>query len=143
MSESIVVGTDGSDSAERAVDEAIRLAKALDCEIHIVSAYKPLRGAKVEGGTAEMDPPGPEALVDSTLEQAAARVRSGGVKVDIHAVEAEPADALLKIAGDVQASLVVVGSRGMHGARRVLGSVPNTISHSASCNVLIVSTDQS
>jgi nucleotide-binding universal stress UspA family protein len=140
MSESIVVGTDGSGTAERAVDEAIRLAKALGFEIHLVSAYKPIRGAKVVGGATEVSAPGPDTLVDSTLDQAAARVRSAGVDVDIHAVEAEPADALLKVAGDVDASMIVVGSRGMHGAKRVLGSVPNTVSHHAGCNVLIVST---
>jgi len=143
MSEAIVVGTDGSGTAERAVDEAIRLAKALDWEIHVVSAYKPIRGAKVVGasaGRAELSAPQSDTLVDSTLDQAAARVRSGGVSVETHAVEAEPADALLKVAGDVGAKMIVVGSRGMHGAKRVLGSVPNTVSHSAGCNVLIVST---
>jgi nucleotide-binding universal stress UspA family protein len=63
------------------------------------------------------------------------------VQVETHAIEEEPADALLKVADEVGASMIVVGSRGMHGARRVLGSVPNAVSHKASCNVLIVSTD--
>lgn len=140
MSEAIVVGTDGSGTAGRAVDEAIRLAEALGGKVHVVSAYEPIRRAKVEGeseGHVFSD-----TLVDSTLEQAAAAVRAHGVEVDIHAVEQEPADALLQVAGDVGATLIVVGSRGMHGARRILGSVPNKVSHSANCNVLIVSTDQ-
>jgi nucleotide-binding universal stress UspA family protein len=146
MSESIVVGTDGSDTAARAVDEAVRLAKALGAEIRIVSAYEPLRGAKIVGapeGAAKVWAPLPDTLVNSTLEQAAAKVRTSGVRVETHAVEKDPADALLEVAAEVGASLIVVGSRGMHGAKRfVLGSVPNKVSHRAPCNVLIVSTDR-
>jgi nucleotide-binding universal stress UspA family protein len=145
MSDSIVVGTDGSETAGRAVDEAIRLAKALDAEIHIVSAFEPLRGAKIQGapeGAAKVWAPLPDTLVNSTVDQAAAKVRTNGVAVTTHAVEKEPADALLQVAGDVGANMIVVGSKGMHGARRVLGSVPNKVSHQARCNVLIVSTDR-
>jgi nucleotide-binding universal stress UspA family protein len=147
LSQSIVVGTDGSDTAALAVDEAVRLAKALGAEIRIVSAYEPLRGANIKGapeGAAKVWAPLPDTLVNATLEQAAAKVRTSGVKVETHAVEKDPADALLEVAADVAASLIVVGSQGMHGAKRfVLGSVPNKVSHHARCNVLIVSTDRS
>ena len=139
MSESIVVGTDGSDTAKRAVAEAVRLAKALGAELHVVSAYEPLRGVKVEGA-AEVAPL-PDAVVESTLAQAAAVGRFADVEVSTHAVRADPADALLDLAGEVGASLIVVGNQGMHGAKRILGSVPNSVSHKASCNVLIVATD--
>jgi nucleotide-binding universal stress UspA family protein len=144
MSEAIVVGTDGSETAGHAVSEAIRLAKALDGVIHVVSGYKPLRDAKVVGGAgggADVAAPLPDALVSSTLDEAAAKVRTSGVKVEIHALHMEPADAVLKVAADVEASMIVVGSRGMHGAKRVLGSVRNTITHHARCAVLIVATD--
>jgi nucleotide-binding universal stress UspA family protein len=143
MSESIVVGTDGSDTAGRAVDEAFKLAKALDADVHVVSAYRPLRGAKIVGaaeGAAKVWAPTPDALVNGVLETAAAAARMRGVKVETHAIEKDPAEALLKVASDVGAAMIVVGSRGMHGAGRVLGSVPNTVSHNAECNVLIVST---
>ena len=145
MSDSIVVGTDGSETAQRAVDEAIRLAKALNAEIHIVSAFEPLRGAKIHGapdGAAKVWAPLPDSMVNSTVDQAAARVRTSGIQVQTHAVEKDPADALLQVAGEVSANMIVVGSKGMHGARRVLGSVPNKVSHSAPCNVLIVATDR-
>lgn len=145
MSESIVVGTDGSDTAERAVDEAVRLAKALGAEVHIVSAYTPVRDAKIVGapeGAAKVWAPLPDTFVNATLEQAAAKVRASGVKIETHARQMDPADALLKVAADVGASLIVVGSQGMHGAKRLtLGNVPNKVSHKARCNVLIVSTD--
>jgi nucleotide-binding universal stress UspA family protein len=144
MAERIVVGTDGSGTAEQAVGEAIRLAKSLGAELHLVSAYRPLRGAKIAGapeGAAKVWAPMPDTLVEATLSEAAAHARIHDVPVETHALEDEPADALLKVAGDIGASMIVVGSRGMHGATRVLGSVPNAVSHKARCNVLIVSTD--
>ena len=139
MSESIVVGTDGSDTAKRAVAEAVRLAKALGAELHVVSAYEPLRGVHV-AGSAEVAPL-PDDVVDSTLEQAAAVGRFSAVPVSTHAVRTDPAEALIDLAAEVGASLIVVGNQGMHGAKRILGSVPNTVSHRARCNVLIVATD--
>jgi nucleotide-binding universal stress UspA family protein len=142
MSETIVVGTDGSDTAQKAVEEAVRLAKALDAEVHLVSAFVPLR-AHVSGapeGAAKVWQPLPDSQVEATLSQAEASVRLSGVTVKTHAAQGDPAHALLETANEVGATLIVVGSRGMHGAKRVLGSVPNTVSHRAQCNVLIVNT---
>ncbi len=144
MSERIVVGTDGSDTAKRAVQEAIRLALALDAEIHVVSAFEPLRAPRVSGaprGAEVALRPFPDATVNATIAEAAADVRAGGVPVKTHTVEGhDPADVLLRVAQDVDATMIVVGNRGMHGAARLLGSVPNKVSHQAHCNVLIVAT---
>jgi nucleotide-binding universal stress UspA family protein len=143
MAEQIVVGTDGSETATVAVQEAVRLAKALGGWVHLVSGYKPLRGAKIAGapeGAAKVWAPLPDASVEGILGEAAANVRMHDVPVETHALESDPAEALLKVADEVGATMIVVGSRGMHGARRVLGSVPNEVSHKARCNVLIVST---
>ncbi len=142
--EAIVVGTDGSDTAKRAVDEAIRLAKALGAELHIVSGYSPVRGARVAGapeGAAKVWAPLPDSEVQVILEEAGAAARIAGAPVEVHAVESDGGDALLEVAAKVDASLIVVGSRGMRGAKRMLGSVPNKISHRAHCNVLIVATE--
>jgi nucleotide-binding universal stress UspA family protein len=145
MAESIVVGTDGSERADRAVDEAVRLAKALGAELHVVSAYEPLRGAKIAGapeGAAAVWAPLPDSTVESTLSQTAASARlQGNLEVVTHAVRKDPAEALLSVAAEIGADLIVVGNHGMHGAKRLLGSVPNAISHKARCNVLIVSTE--
>ncbi len=141
--ESIVVGTDGSDTAKRAVDAAIRLALALEGEIHIVSGYTPIRGARISGapeGAARVWSPLPDSKVRAILDEAGAAARIAGAPVETHAVEKDGADALLAVAADIDASIIVVGSRGMHGAKRVLGSVPNKVSHQARCDVLIVST---
>jgi nucleotide-binding universal stress UspA family protein len=142
--ESIVVGTDGSQTAQRAVAEATRLASALGCQLHLVSAYEPLRGARVVGaprGSGEISRPPPDVNVRAVIEEAAASVRMSGVEVRAHTMPGDPADALLEIAEREGAGLIVVGSRGMHGIARVLGSVPNKVSHRARCNLLIVATD--
>jgi len=130
--ESIVVGTDGSETARRAVAEAARLARALGAEIHIVSAIDP-RPSSPTARSGE--------FVKATLAAAAAGIRADDLPVHTHASAASPAEALLEIAAAVGASTIVVGNRGMHGAKRVLGSIPNTVSHRAGCNVLIVFTE--
>jgi nucleotide-binding universal stress UspA family protein len=145
MSETIVVGTDGSETAQQAVAEAVRLAKALGGEVHVVTAYKPLRDAKIVGaaeGAAKVWAVLPDDLARSAIEEAESVVRVAGVKGDAHLVQKDPADAVLEVAKQVGANLIVVGSQGMAGAKRLLGSVPNKISHEARCNVLIVSTQK-
>ena len=139
------MGTDGSETAKVAVNEAIRIAKALGAELHVVSAYQPLKEARIRGsvGPQEGWQLMPDSVVDATLDEARVTVESTGVQVRTHAIRDAPADALLDVADEVHAGMIVIGSVGMHGAKRVLGSVPNTVSHRAHCNVLIVSTDAS
>jgi nucleotide-binding universal stress UspA family protein len=143
MGDSIVVGTDGSETAKQAVSEAVRLAKALSASVHVVSAYQPTH-ARVSGapeGAAKVWQPLPDDEVERILTEAVAGVRLSGVEVTSHALRKDPADALLGVADEVGASMIVVGSKGMHGARRLaLGNVPNKVSHHARCNVLIVAT---
>ena len=144
MYESIVVGTDGSETSKRAVREATRLAEVMTSTVHLVSAYEPLRGAKIVGApeaAAKVWAVRPDSKVQSIIEQAAASVRMRKVEVETHTVTGDPADALLEIAERESADLIVVGNRGMHGVSRVLGSVPNKVSHRARCSVLIVATD--
>lgn len=145
MGDTIVVGTDGSTTAQRAVAEAIRLAKAYDGDLHVVSAYEPMRNVRIQGapdGAAKIWQPLPDHEVKTLLDTTVAAIRAAGVRVHPHGIDDDPASALLSVAEDVGADTIVVGSRGMHTARRfVLGSVPNTVSHKARCNVLIVATD--
>jgi nucleotide-binding universal stress UspA family protein len=145
MGDSIVVGTDGSETAKLAVAEAVRLAQALEAEVHVVSAFEPLKGAKVTGapdGAAKVWQPLPDDHVEGILSQAVAGVRMAGLEATPHAVRRDPADALIEVADEVGATMIVVGSKGMHGAKRLaLGNVPNKVSHRARCNVLIVATD--
>jgi nucleotide-binding universal stress UspA family protein len=142
----IVVGTDGSDSAMKAVGKAAELARQTDGRLAIVSAYKPLSGARISGaGDAGSEADAwneslSESAVEAVLRDAAQLAKAEGVEVETHARKGDPADALLAVAKDQDAELIVVGSKGMTGARRVLGSVPNKVTHHAECNVMVVRT---
>jgi nucleotide-binding universal stress UspA family protein len=145
MYEAIVVGTDGSETARRAVAEATRLAEAMGSTVHVVSAFEPLRGARIVGapeGAQKVWAVRPDAQVQSIIDEAVSAIRLRKVEVKSYTVTGDPADALLEVAQEQNADLIVVGNRGMHGVGRVLGSVPNKVSHRASCNVLIVATDE-
>ncbi len=144
MFASIVVGTDGSDTARKAVLNSAEVAKALGAKLHIVSAYHPVAARMPQGGGPEGADwnVGPNVLVEGVLTEASASVASLGVETETHAVRGDPAEALIEIAQEKGAELIVVGSKGMTGARRfLLGNVPNKVSHHAHCSVMIVRTD--
>ena len=83
----------------------------------------------------------PREDVDSTLKEAAEQIEKDGVEVKIYAREGDPADAILDVAEEENADLIVVGNKGMTGAKRfLLGSVPNKVSHHAPCSVMIIRT---
>ena len=142
----IVVGTDGSESAGEAVRQAIDLAKLSSARLAIVSAFQPVSGRRVRDEQLQAPADvqheiGPREDVNIVLEVAAAEARKAGIEVTTHPVEADPADAILNVAEEVKADLIVVGNKGMTGARRyLLGSVPNNVSHHAPCSVIIVRT---
>jgi nucleotide-binding universal stress UspA family protein len=146
MFRSIVVGTDGSETARKAVQEAIDLAKAVGAAVVIVSAYEPVPQARLREEARQTPDDlqwmiNPREDVDATLSDAADVVREAGLDVETFAREGDPADAILDVAEERDADLIVVGNKGMTGARRfLLGSVPNKVSHHAPCSVLIVRT---
>lgn len=136
-----MVGTDGSPSAEAAVVHAGRLAAAFGTRVHVVAAYAPSpTSAMMAAEPATFTADGRE-QAEAALERAAARLGAAGVEHDLRAVPGGAVDALCEVAALEAAGTIVVGSRGMRGARRVLGSVPNSVSHKAPCSVLIVRTD--
>jgi nucleotide-binding universal stress UspA family protein len=142
----IVVGTDGSDTAGEAVDQAIDLAKLTGATLGIVSAFQPVPKRRIQGEQAGVPADiaheiGPREDVNLVLDAAAAKARAAGVEVTTHPIQADPADAILNAAEEIKADLIVVGNKGMTGARRyLLGSVPNNISHHAPCSVMIIQT---
>jgi nucleotide-binding universal stress UspA family protein len=139
MYSSIVVGIDGSETADIALGRAVELARLTGATLHVVSAYDPAP-TRVAGGTASSEfSVGSDFKADAALQHALDRA-GGDIEVKEHAPKGAPADAILAIAKEADAELIVIGSVGMHGARRVLGSVPNKVSHQASCDVLIVQT---
>jgi nucleotide-binding universal stress UspA family protein len=142
----IVVGTDGSDTAANAVREAVELAKLSGSTLDIVSAYEPISRERLRDESAEL--PGdvqytvnPREDVNLILENASGEAKKQDIEVRTHAREGDPADAILDVAEESKADLIVVGNKGMTGAKRfLLGSVPNKVSHHAPCGVLIVRT---
>jgi nucleotide-binding universal stress UspA family protein len=114
MFRTIVVGTDGSDTARQAVREAVELASALGASIELVSAYEPVAGQRLRAEAREA--PREEQWMINAREDVEATLRG--------------------------ADLIVVGNKGMTGAKRfLLGSVPNKVSHHAPCSVLIIRTE--
>jgi nucleotide-binding universal stress UspA family protein len=146
MFSSIVVGTDGSETATLAVHEAVDMAKAVGATLELVSAYAPVPEQRLRA--ERRDAPGdaqsafnPRQEVEAALSDAADLAREAGVSVNTYARESDPAEAILDVAEEQNAELIIVGNRGMTGAKRfLLGSVPDKISHHAPCSVLIIRT---
>jgi nucleotide-binding universal stress UspA family protein len=143
---SIVVGTDGSETAGEAVRQATQLAKAVGDSIDLVSAYEPVSSARLREEQQQVPKDlewtiNPREDVDATLRDAAEQIKETGVEIHTYAREGDPADAILDVAEETSADLIVVGNKGMTGAKRfLLGSVPNKISHHAPCSVMIIRT---
>jgi nucleotide-binding universal stress UspA family protein len=142
----IVVGTDGSETAREAVRQAADLAKQVGATLDVVSAFEPVSETRLREERQQVPSDvahtvGPTEDVEATLSEAAAAVKADGVDVNTYAREGDPADAILDVAEEQKADLIVVGNKGMTGAKRfLLGSVPNKVSHHAPCSVLIIRT---
>ena len=122
----IVVGADGSATGEKAVAVALRLGGILGAVLHVVSAYRVFRASSDA-----------EAVLDAAMQSASAH----GLQAVTHTRHDDPADALITVAQEQDADLIVVGDMGMSGTSRfLLGSVPHKVSHDAPCSVLIVRT---
>jgi nucleotide-binding universal stress UspA family protein len=143
---SIVVGTDGSETAREAVGRAVELAVTHGARLRIVSAYEPASAPRLREEAQQLPADlqwavNPREEVDAALRDAAEAARSAGVEAVTYARQGDPADAILDVAEEQGADLIVVGNKGMTGARRfLLGSVPNRVSHHAPCSVLIIRT---
>ena len=143
---SIVVGTDGSETAKEAVRQATELAKAVSGKVSLVSAFEPVGNQRLREERQQV----PEDMqwmvneredVEATLNEAAEQIKEAGVDVETFARQGDPADAILDVAEENNADLIIVGNKGMSGAKRfLLGSVPNKVSHHAPCSVMIIRT---
>ncbi|MFP5353078.1 MAG: universal stress protein [Actinomycetota bacterium] len=158
----VLVGTDGSPTAMRAVDMASNLAKSLGAQTTIVCVYQPPTEHELEAYKADPDDPvaqwnvGKEvrdvpsefkwriagtAQAEDILERAAERADQAGIDAEVRAIQGNPAEELIALAGAENFDMIAVGSVGMSGARRfMLGNVPHRISHHAPTDVLILRT---
>jgi nucleotide-binding universal stress UspA family protein len=143
MARSIVVGTDGSEPAERAVREAIDIAAREGARLHIVTAFHDpaMFRERIASGATTVNINLRE-IADSVVARAVREAEGKGVEVETHPREGDPAEAILDTASELNADLIVVGNRGLSGIRRfLLGSVSQKVSEHASCNVMIVRAD--
>jgi nucleotide-binding universal stress UspA family protein len=140
MFATIVVGTNWSETAEVALVKALELARTSGGRLHVVTASPPSPppASGSSAGASAGASIGPDFQADVVLEQTLERLGASDVEVRQHTSTAGPGEAILAVAAEVGADLIVVGNKGMH--RRVLGSIPNTVSHRATCDVLIVQT---
>jgi nucleotide-binding universal stress UspA family protein len=143
MLNTIAVGTDGSDTAGKAVDFAIDMAEKYGARLVIASSYTPVSEDRL--AKEQVDAPqeiqwaiNPMEDVEATLRDVEEKAQERGLKTLADARQGDPADVLCAVADEHDADVLVVGSKGMH--RKLLGSVPNTVSHNAPCSVVIVKT---
>ncbi len=140
----ILVGTDGSETALRAIETAAAIAKSSGADLEIASVYEQL--APDELAKLEDAAPGANrwqvtagAQADELIVSARELAARAGVESTGHAVPGEkPGEALIHTAEELGCDLIVTGNVGMTGAKRfLLGSVPDFIAHHATCDVLI------
>ena len=135
MFSTIVVGTDGSQTAKRAVAVAADLARQMGGRLHLVNGYRDPGGLGIATGRSRWEEAS-EAVLDEALDDPAL----SDLAVERHSVVGGPTDALVAVAEEIGADLIVVGNRGLQGARRTPDSIPETVAHRAPCHVLIVKT---
>lgn len=121
----VLVGVDGSDTAFKALDYAARFAAAQKAELLILAVG---------------DASGERRDLDSVLEKGRAMAAEAGVDAGVKRVSGDPADKIVEVAQESDTDVVVLGNRGMKGVKRMLGSVPNKVSHHVGCDLLIVKT---
>lgn len=143
MVQMIAVGTDGSETAQIAVDFAMDMAERYGAKLLVASAYTPVSEDRLRKEQADAPQEiqwsiSPSEEVDETLRAVEEQAKERGLKYASEARNGDPADVLCDIAGDHGADVIVVGNKGMH--RKILGSVPNSVTHKAPCSVMIVKT---
>lgn len=143
MVQTIAVGTDGSETASKAVDFAIDMAERYGSKLVIVSSYTPVPEDRLAKEQADAPQEiqwsiNPMEDVEAVLRGVEEKAKERGLRTVAEARQGNPADVLVSVAEDQEADVLIVGSKGMH--RKFLGSVPNTVSHKAPCSVLIVKT---
>jgi nucleotide-binding universal stress UspA family protein len=143
MVQTVAVGTDGSGTADKAVEFAIDLAARYDAKIVFISAYTPVPASRLARERTQAPDDlqwaiNPAEDVDATLRACEERAAERGLRWASEASEGDAAKVLVELAGSNGADVLVIGNKGMQ--RKVLGSVPNSVSHNAPCSVLIVKT---
>ena len=153
MVTTVAIGVDGSETAAIALDMGVEVARRFDAKVVLLSAIRASKTTRSSSSIATaglataglaIDPIELDwayekaARVRHVLESTEARLRRAGLDCMTMFDEGDAGEVLVRLAEECNADLLVVGSKGMQ--RRVLGSVPNTVTHKAPCSVLVVKT---
>jgi len=132
----VAVGTDGSETASEAVQQAAEFARRFDAKLVLLSAFK---DDPPPTGTDEAQwAYNPAAQLREILSRTETEMNEQGIECSTVVDEGDPADVLVRLADECNADVLVIGNKGMH--RRVLGSVPKSVAHNADCSVFVVKT---
>jgi nucleotide-binding universal stress UspA family protein len=138
----IVVGTDGSQGAEAAIQKVLELAKGSGATVHLVCAYPGRSALERLGMTAKTDPVDLRGIAHDVVARDVHRFDGTDLQVEEHVAEGDPAHTILDVADQVKADMIVVGAGGSSGHRRfMLGSVAGKLAHNAHTSLLIVRRD--
>ncbi len=140
MLSTVAVGTDGSATASKAVEAAVEIARRFDAKLVLLSvSQKSAQPVAQDGPSVELQwASNPDARVREMLHRTELDLKDREIDCTTMIDEGDPADVLTRLAEECGADLLVIGNRGMH--RRVLGSVPNSVTHKAPCSVYVVKT---
>jgi nucleotide-binding universal stress UspA family protein len=140
MLSTVAVGTDGSATAAMAVEAAVEIAERFGAKLVLLSAFEGTdRPTDTGSGANEREWAfSNDARVRELLSRTEEELRARQIECSSLHDEGDPAEVLIRLAEDCKADLLVIGNRGMQ--RRVLGSVPNSVTHKAGCSVYVVKT---
>ena len=133
----VMVGTDRSETAERAVEWAAAFAERYTAELHVVQVVIPAHPADTEHGAAEVTR---ARMAADELQLYATKIAGDRGRAHV-VIDDDPALAIVHATEEHDIDVLVVGNAGMAGRKEfLLGNVPNRISHNARCTVIIVNT---
>src|SRR3954447_10351927 len=136
---SIVVGTDGSKDAELAIDRAAEIAKGTGARVDLVTVVHDPTFHEPIASSARMSEVDIGGVAEGVLARGARRLEEAGVEAQTHSRQGDPAKALIDIADELDADLIIVGARGKSSLERLLlGSVSTKLSHYAGRSVMVV-----
>jgi nucleotide-binding universal stress UspA family protein len=138
MISTVAVGTDGTETAAEALRMASEVARRFDAKIVLLSAFDESRSGNASRDREDQWSYSPAARLREQLGRAEEDLRRDGLEASVMIGEGDPGEVLVRLAEDCSADVLVVGNKGMQ--RRVLGSVPNTVTHKAPCSVIVVKT---
>lgn len=135
----VAVGTDGSTTAGKAVEQAAEIARRFEAKLVLLSAFGDSAAPTAAVEDIELQwTTKSSAVVSSLLDQLEERFSQEGLECETRAEQGDPTEVLVRLASECDADLLVIGNKGVK--RRVLGSVPGGVTRKADCSVLVVKT---